>query len=235
MQNLIKSKIIISFGVFGLAFTFFLSLLSGSSFTMILMKSVLGGLILGGVGAALDFFLKRSLSSEDYSRLVRFGKGFESGVKDEYTLDVVDEAPEDSGKAYRELYRYNNEETDLPREERNETIFDNTPGSITTESDIRQAKYSGEEEKFSPDIQKMEEFKEEDFSNIPRVSSSEENISGKTASYSDDIPKVDKIKKEGFKKESGREGVTFKLKNRVITADPGLVAKAIKTVLHKEQ
>ncbi|MGA2140812.1 MAG: hypothetical protein ABSG94_00175, partial [Brevinematales bacterium] len=53
-----------------------------------------------------------------------------------------------------------------------------------------------------------------------------------------EINKEEKIRKEtniNSMSHAGQDGkVSFKLKNKVINADPEIVAKAIKTILHKE-
>jgi len=234
MQDLIKSKIIISFSFFGIAFTFLLSLLSGSSIAMVFIKSILGGLILGGVGAALDFFLKKSLSPEDYDRLIQFGGKMENSINSEHRLDVVDETPEDSIKSYQELYQHN-EEDNIPSGELGKVSSDIASDGVITEPPVESDSHPEEERNLSPDSAFHEQFKEQDFSSIPKVSFPDERVSSKEISYSEETSRNDTIKEGKFKKASKEEGVTFKLKNRVITADPGLVAKAIKTILHKEQ
>jgi|GEM_PF-2259492 len=224
MQNFLKSKIIIFFGLFGFFFTMILSIFSGTSLLLIFIKSMSGGIILGAIGFGLDIFFQRTLSEEDYKLLFTIEflsklkmPGFSNKIpssensKPEHKIDLTDDANQNTEAIYQDLYK-----KDIPDEQAESKIIDAEPTSSYNKIE-------------TPPIN--ETVAEADYNvNNKSSTSLHEDIS-----RLNEVHKEEKYKNEGHVKPIGPNGnVSFKLKNKVINADPSIVAKAIKTILQKE-
>ncbi len=247
MQNILKSKIILFFGLFGIAFSLLLSVFSGTSILLIAAKTIIGGFLMGGIGAGLDFFLKRTLSQVEYDSLFLFTEAGPKGKIPEqplnYKIDVTDETAVNPESAYQDLYKNaagedtNNtpeetippsqsqsepylQETDYPNNEMPHSIDD----TVNTQNEENFKTGYGRDSSIEPDSVNIEN------SEIDRSS----NLSEETSSLGE-AGREEDLKKQGRLGASSQDkAVSFRLKNKVINADPAIVAKAIRTILHKD-
>ena len=209
------------FGLFGFLFSMILSIFSGTSIFLVLTKSIAGGIILGALGLGLEYFFQRTLSEEDYNSLFKTAGGSSrqnsTGIdmaaapeeyKQEHKIDLTENADQNTDALYQDMYKNNT--SGIPA------------GSKSGDSDNEDAmpvNDSTEVPDSAPDYTPPTEM-HEDFSRLNEVN------------------KEEKIRKDTHINSMNQAGqdskVSFKLKNKVINADPEIVAKAIKTILHKE-
>ncbi len=196
-----------------------LCLISGTSFFSIVIKSIAGGIILGSIGFGIDYFFQRTLSQEDYNSLFKVSgsaikESNDTELKQDHKFDVTENAEQNTEAIYQDLYKNNIN---------NESADPESSKKANTESKISYNDYDiSPEDNSIPDAVSKFESKPAGAIN--------ENISKLNT-----VSKEEKIKNENHLNSMVHDNkVTFKLKNKVINADPGIVAKAIKTILHKE-
>jgi hypothetical protein len=226
MQIFLKSKIIMFFGLFGFLFSMVLCIFSGTSLLLILTKSIAGGIILGALGLGLEFFIQKTLSEEDYNSL--FFKsadvsprekmqgidaaGTEEGYKPDHKIDLTEDAEQNTDALYQDMYK------NTPAGVQAGSKSGDSDGDSYNEDAIPKNENTGVTDS-SPDYTPPSAIHED----LSRLS---------------EVNKEEKIKKDthiNAISHSGQDSkVSFKLKNKVINADPEIVAKAIKTILHRE-
>lgn len=249
MLELINNKIIVGFAVFGAVFSFILSLFSGNSILDLLFHTLISGILMGGLGFGLNLYFKKTLSEEDYQRLFKIDRkendlpGSVLTDSKKKNIDVTDESADNIAESYENLYKNDEEQRNIPEsydisKERNGVIH-----AIHTVPEVSEKvptpDVSGNQTSQGP-------FQEDDFNSIPRVfpvsnaddESGEQEDSNSTKNDLTRLGEVDhdeKIKKSAdIKLKFGGEGVKFKVGKKNITADPKLIAEAIKTVLHRD-
>lgn len=239
MLNILKSKIIIYFAIFGAAFSFLLAIFSGVSVFWIVIRIFAGGILMGSLGFGLDFFLRQSLSDEDYKAL--FNKAPQAdnpatvGPKN---IDVIDEADLSPEQEYQNLYAQDSDQKPADMQNLTGVPEENTYAQTTSpgadESDFTAGATA-------PSTGR--EFKEEDLSAAPRVSpkssfSDDEGLDNSSLaqnelakSESAGIP----FKGPQLSASTSDGSVKFNVGKKKITADPKVIAKAIKTVLQRDK
>ncbi len=98
LSDLIKSKLVIVFFIFGLVLSLLMGLISGNPLPAVLIRMLLSGLIMGGIGIGIFLLLGSILSPEDMESLFRSSKAEQqemSSSKDDQTgskFDVTDDS-----------------------------------------------------------------------------------------------------------------------------------------------
>ncbi len=264
MQDLLKRKLIIYFGIFGAGFALLLSVFSGSSFFLIFTRTLLGAILMGILGFGLDFFLKQTLPENDYNNLFSSNSTSLSGTnpsrQGSKNIDVIEDSDTLPGKSYDHIYTGSlesegneitapvNDKSELNRTE-NKTA-DNVVNEINTKnfttsensqqndvkSSLKTNKIEINSKKVSSD--KSETGPSEEFSPITY----EENIVKEDENYAikDDLGRLKEAKQEEKLKKSASTpamvgSVKFRSGNKNITADPKVIAQAIRTVLSRDE
>lgn len=229
MQELLKSKMIVYFALFGFGFSFLLGIITRGTIAALLFRSIISGLIMGAVGFGVEYFLKSALSEEDYYNLFQTSKSPNTGDPDTATMakkvvDMVDDSSVNNTEAYTEMYSQSNTEQDFN-------------GARSGSPSLKTSKAPAS----ASEPQPSSAFQEEDYTEAPRVKAFDESGQGDPNDIKDDINRLGDAKKEEQLKRqpataaTGTDGtISFKVKNKTINADPKIIAKAISTVLHKE-
>lgn len=227
MQDLLKSKMILYFAAFGFVFSFLLGLVSRGSVFALVIRSIISGLIMGIIGFGVEYFLKTTLSEEDYYNLFQSSKNNNPIESDplaagKKVVDMMDDSSVNGADAYTEMYSQRNTEQEM-NSTRDEVPVYKASKPLVQETPIPAS------------------FQEDDFTTAPRVKAFEEQDSSDPHDIKEDLNKLGEARKEEQMKRQpaassiGGEGtISFKVKNKTINADPQIIAKAIKTVLHKD-
>ena len=223
MLEMLKSKIILGLAGFGFALSLILGLVSRSDFLSLVVHCLLSALVLGLAGFGLDFFLRQTLSPEDYESLLSPGSGNqrEEGQANQprsyQNLDILEDSSENN---YSNIMNEESAEKPVKKEKPvPEPAFDDVPAD------------QGQEGKTSSS------FQEESFEEAPRIKPMENVEMQDELERLSEVGKEEKDRKQAMMKDhfQGHEGtVSFKVKNKKITAEPQIIAKAIQTILHKE-
>jgi hypothetical protein len=229
MQDILKNKIIIYFALFGAVFALILGALSGTFIGIVFLRAVAGGLLMGGIGFGFDFFLKKTLPEEDYNNLFNIStisKTIEKPLSQRTnSINIVDDENISNEKDYESFYKSNSNRND-----------DETPEHIKAKPIHNQVSELNEP------VEEKSISKSTSFENKPPITFEENVFDDKEIhSSKNEITKLkeviteEKIKKSPALKTASNAGsVKFKVKNRNVTADPELIAKAIKTVLNRD-
>ncbi len=221
MENLLKSKIIIYFALFGLAFSALLGIVSRNPPVLILIRGALSAFLMGALGWGLDVFLKRSLSEEDYANLLQVKRealSLESQILQAGVLEEQDSSPDIS---YESIYQKKDEK----------------------KADYETVKPKREEAPKVPVEKENGNFKEENFSLSPKISPVQNDFNDeKELDSKDELDRLEEAKKaeEARKKKISSETalkgtVRFRSGNKMITTESKIIAKAIKSILNKDQ
>ena len=210
MPEQLKNKLVIGFAIFGAGLALVLGLAFRVSLPAVLFRMLIGALLMGALAFGLDFFLKSSLSPEDYRSLMGEESSRES-VSPSSTLDIVEESPDES--AYAELYA----------------------SSPSVETATRQ---DSDSELLGVSSPANDAFQEQSFSDAPRVSPialDDADEMKPAQAVGEDLQKLNQAKKEETLKRTAATGqVKFNAGSKQVSADPEIIAKAIRTVLHRE-
>lgn len=243
MLELIKNKVIIGFAVFGAAVSLILGLISRTSPATLLFHAIISALLLGGAGLGLVFFLKQSLSEEDFQSLINLKLKESSGEdtlekKPVKNINILDENSDDETQSYESLYR-SESVPKTPSYKVKETNQDFTENALHSVPEVND-KIATSEMEMNDD----KAFKADDVETMPKVSPIPHEdgpaLQEQNAGIQDDLGRLGEVKKEeqmkksGINLKSGGEGVKFRVGNKNVTADPKVIADAIKTVLHRE-
>lgn len=208
IQDIIKNKLIIGFTAFGGGLALILGLIFRIGVAAVLIRTLLGALLMGALALGLDFFLKKSLSAEDYQSLMGSPSAAE-GTSSAPKVDLVDENPDEN--AYAELYQ--------------------TPSAPARAEEA-------ESEVLGVSSPKNDAFEEQSFADAPRVSPipTDETELKPIPAMNDDLQNLQQVKKEEKIKQSSSVAsqVKFNAGSKKVTADAEVVAKAIHTLLQKE-
>ncbi len=240
MQIFLKSKIIIFFGLFGFILSMILTLLSGAPILLVLVKSVTGGIILGLLGIGLDFFLKQTLSREDYESLITFNSAvpiIKSEAKPpDHKIDVMDDADQNTESVYQDLYKPDREETATASvKEPFPYNFNSTPEVDEIINEKEQAPQTIINEQLSEKNKTFEAGRADESSSYENKEINPKPLINEDLGRLNEINKEEQIKKESHLNSLAHENsISFRLKNKVINADPSIVAKAIKTILQRD-
>ncbi len=248
MQNMLKNKIIIYFSLFGALFALILGAFSGSFIGIVILRAITGGVLMGGIGFGFDFFLKKALSEEDYNKLLSINEASISIDKPvsqrTNTINVLDDENISNEKGYESLYKNNSNPTgnETSDQIKSKLIYNQVSELNEKHKDKNEsytsAKVSSQQEPFagksispgkSTENNSQINFEADVFSDKDTISSKDDLIRLK------DVITEEKIKKSSALKPGNIDGaIKFKVKNKNVTADPEIIAKAIKTVLHRD-
>lgn len=214
MEKILEKRFFIFLLAFGALFSFLLSLFSKSTPLTIIFKTLLTAIVFGVIGMGLDVFLIKTLGEEEYEKI------FHSVEKeDEKTsespgkpnLNIVDKATEEEKYEYEELIK--NREPSVKESTPEETAFENETPKIK------------ESPTFGTKEEAPQHFKETTFTGFKDIKKEIKEIKNFDEEFS----------LSGRKLSSDENEVTFKVKNRKISTSPEVVAKAIKTILKKDE
>ncbi|MGC8764903.1 MAG: hypothetical protein ACP5QT_03370 [Brevinematia bacterium] len=209
MVKFLKRKLFIAFFVFGGVFSIILGLFSKSNVVILLLKSLLTALLLGAFGLGLDIFLINTIGEDEYEKLFSLSSEKGSDVTGEKAgkIDIKEEVSEEEKNIYEDV--------------------------------IYQSKAQRKEEVEVPEEKKVDRY---DFSTYEEKDELKESMATETPSSTPDIleesQKLKEMERElkATKSKDYREGeVSFQVKNRKINTTPEVVAKAIKTILKRDE
>ncbi len=216
MLSYLKSKIVIAFAIFGAALALVLGLLSRVGVAWLSVRILAGALLMGCLGFGLDFFLRQSLSPEDYEELFRKKSPDESSPETAAPgLDVVDEPGLAPDQEYSALYKDTG----------------NPDHAETTRADVSDG--SGGQDEPTAAANPAPAFQPDDSASIPRVTRNVPPDIG--APDRSDEDKSGRPFAERTVSGTGDTSVKFKMGAKSVTADPKVIAKAIRTVLQREK
>jgi hypothetical protein len=243
MINYLKSKLTIGFAIFGAGFSLVLGAISRIPVVPLLIRVLVSGFVMGGVGILILVLTKRFLPEEEIKEV--FSKDEKSiGAAHKVNaskLDVVDDSeitPEDL----------------IEDVEDNEFLGLNAAGinkknAMYADDEIEEIDIEKKTQNMSkPPERARSDFKEISFEDAPRVyvGDSPAEREEETPVSQDDLIKseLDRLKEkakggttelENFS-QSHRTGgdSSFTIGNKKISADPKLIARAIKTVLKRD-
>lgn len=239
MMDLLKSKIVTGFLIFGAFFALLLSVISGASFFAIIIRILVGTFLMGAIGIGLDYFLRQSLSSEEYSKLFQKNSGVsaDNTGKSSKRIDILDQSENDQSSGYENFYK----EEIMPKNEDINSIDNLSPSEALKNNAVHIEDSFPDEMPSVPPSSASKEFKEETFEDAPRAIpvDYEENLIKEdvNAPIKQEISRLGEVKKEEeqLKKTRSTDGsVQFKAGNKNVSVDPKIIAKAIQTVLNRD-
>ncbi|NPU99826.1 MAG: hypothetical protein HPY53_00435 [Brevinematales bacterium] len=240
MKDVLLSKITLIAAVGGMFLALLLGIFAGVDFVSILIRMLIAGVLLGGAALGIQLLLPKFIGDDAMKTLFPNwggGGGEESAISDSSSSSRVD-ITDDSEMNADELYSGGGEPDDSP----------GYSGSMSGTSD--EDGNSGGDKSVPPTTNKQ--FRELDFeSDAPKVYPKDEDMghidhheeSGSSGSgdyVTDELNRMKERAKEGPPQETsnftGNDATSsvFKVKNTRITADPKIIAKAIKTVMNRD-
>lgn len=246
MLNILKSKIIIYFAIFGAAFSFLLAVFSGVSVFWLVIRIFAGGILMGSLGFGLDFFLRQSLSEDDYKTLFNKAPRAEGPAPENpKNIDITDDLNLSPENEYKNMYSQESGQkkdelqnlTGVPEE----NMYAQPTSPTADESDF----VSGPSIPQAPQgMSSGNEFKEEDLTAAPRVSEKtfepREGVDDGLSPAQNELARNESLGYQSGNKFSntpsvGDGTVKFNVGKKKITADPKVIAKAIRTVLQRDK
>lgn len=205
--TLIKSKLVIGFSLFGMVLSLLLGLLSGIALGVVLLRMLISGFIMGGIGVGVFLLLRSVLPEEDMNSLLALVKN-KSGEN-----NSVSESTNVSGS--------NLDVTDDAELEPSD-LFDKPVESPKRQESANEFVKPSEENEDK--IVDEDNFKEVDFSeSAPKIQPIENDFSNSVPNSAPNQPAY-----------SGGKSAKIQVNDRSLEVDPETMAKAIRTVLHKE-
>lgn len=242
MQQFLTSRFTLLMAAFGAGLALLLNLISGAGIAALLIRTLVSALILAVVAFLIQWLIDRFIPREHLDILFKGSSDSLPGQTENETgsrLDVTD----DSALSPEELYSAG-ADNDSDDEPVTRSSFSTPRASdselLDTPPDFNRSAASPQDSDSSSDS-----FQETDFSQSPRVqpareemsetgfSSSETDASAPaSSSFSDGDVKLPPMQPQA--ESTGQRDVSFKVDNKKISADPKLIAKAIKTVLSRD-
>lgn len=253
MLNILKSKIIIGFAVFGALFSFLLAIFAGVSLFWLIVRIFAGGILMGSIGFGLDFFLRQSLSDDDYKSLFRKAAADNDPLGSMNKVDITADAGLAPEEEYKAMFQNNGSETGTENADAGLTAEPGTVSAPSTDETFQKTGPAGEyPDSYNPpsDFSAAggnagsqsggisKKFQEDDLDSMPRVNA---NKAAPTGDLDNDIKNVEALGrdmkvKQAFAANPNLDGsVKFNMGNKKVTADPKVIAKAIRTVLQRDK
>jgi hypothetical protein len=240
MKDVLLSKITLVAAVGGMVMALLLGIFSGVDFVSILVRMLIAGVLLGGAALGIQLLLPKFIGDDAMKTLFPNwggGGGDEPAINDSQGSPRVD-ITDDSEMNADELYAGGGDPDDNP----------GYGGGMGDTSDDEG--HSGGDMSAPPTTNKQ--FRELDFeSDAPKVYPKDEDMghvdhheeSGSSGSgnyVTDELNRMKERAKEGPPQETSNftgndaSSSVFKVKNTRITADPKIIAKAIRTVMNRD-
>jgi hypothetical protein len=240
MLNILKSKIIIGLAAFGALFSFLLAIFAGVTVFWLIVRIFAGAILMGSLGFGLDFFLRQALSEEDYKALLQKPAANNEPLGSAKKFDVTDEAALSPEEEYKNMYQ--NEALDKSAGAETKPVFDNggyvsPPSSVDSAPaqeypDSYKMPPQSAQQSGAKTVSQANSFQEEDLSAAPRVT---------TMGGNDPVQNIGNLDREikakqAFAANPNIDGsVKFNIGKKKVTADPKVIAKAIRTVLQRDK
>jgi hypothetical protein len=234
MLNILKSKIIIGFAAFGALFSFLLAIFAGVTVFWLIVRIFAGAILMGSLGFGLDFFLRQSLSEDDYKALFRKPAAGSETLTGGKNLDITDEAGLSPEEEYKNMYQ--DETAGKSAGSDGPPVFDNG-GYVSPPSATDSAPAPEYPDTYTPPPQPGQKaFQEDDLDSVPRISATD-GLDTTQGGLKDPETMAREIKvKQAFAANPNVDGsVKFNVGKKKITADPKIIAKAIRTVLQRDK
>lgn len=218
ISDFLKSKLIIGFAAFGAVFSLVLGLISRAHPLTLLSRALIAAFIMGVMGAFIHFFLKKNLSEEDYNSI--------------FNPDAVTSEPPPAPSAGSRIDVTDNSELapeDIYSSSGSQPVADTAPV-------LKRESVSGD----------AGGFQDMSFGSAPPHNPSDENLN--PVQYQDESQLAEKAAAAENRREdmnairnaaaqshtSGKGDVKVKIGNKVINTDASIIAKSIKTILHRD-
>lgn len=234
MLDLIKSKLVLYSAAFGAVFSLILGLVSGVHVTTLLVRVLISGIAMGALALGLQVLIKKFIPAEDIDALLGRNKSGDTAGYDDKSvpgrkIDITD----DDDMTADEIYQADR--------------FGKVP------SDDAEPNYGRAEEEAPISEPGESTFRETDFNEMPRVQASGIETFGdemdkeiKAEAPTDEKEEMIRGELDRLKEQSRGEPASspaesrpkgdgsFKVGNTKVNADPKIIAKAIRTVLHRD-
>jgi len=204
MEELLKSKIIISLTGFGFVLSLILGIISRLNIQSMLIRIIISTLMMMSFSLLVHFFLKKNLNYNDFEIFIFGNKNENKTVNSSSKIDIVDDSKIDAEEV---LLKNNIEEN----KDNDEPIVENT----------NIPEYNNEYNTNSENTSENDNTSE---NNIQNFKFSSESFLNKVNESANKKPEV----------KSRGDDIEIKVKNRTLKVDTKTVAKAIKTVLNRE-
>lgn len=230
MQEIIKSKLILYFAIFGAAFSLILGLATGVYILTLLLRVLISAVAMAAVAVGVVFLMKKFIPEKDLNELLgkkTGGEEYEDQPQSpERRVDITD----DDTMTAEDMYRASD-------------------GYTPPVSDNPDYRYDAETPPEEGSDDEPDEFKETNFSDSPKVKVFDMGGEGVEQDIVAEAPtdekeemirnELDRLKERAKTNEpapdikSTSDG-SFKVGKTKVTADPKIIAKAIRTVLHRD-
>ncbi len=241
MKNILMSKITLIAAVGGAVLALLLGLFSGVDFISIIIRMLIAGLVLGGAALGLQIVFPKLIGEEAMKVLFPNWDGGENSdpladdSQSKPRVDITDDSEMSADDLYSggepmESSSHDSRSTDFTDDSGypDDHVSSNTPPSQNQQ--FRELDFESSAPKVYP--------KEEDMGHIAHQE--EDGGSGNGDYVADEFNRLKERAKESPAqdssefKESNSSDAVFKVKNTRITADPKIIAKAIKTVMNRD-
>lgn len=253
MLDFLKNKLTIYFAIFGAGLSFVIGIISGIGVIWIIVRVLVSAVVMGLIAVGIQFLVKKYMPEDEVKKLFVKTEETESNEaelptrhNDKPTIDITD----DSQMTPEEILQ------NTVLEDVDSVKTEAGLSSITTDTEVSQdipLENASEQAKEQTNEQHPA-FEETSFDDSPRVYVHEDNQNIDSSYNDNSIDKntddvvaneLNKLKERTkqqnknnsvVKAASGNSGeASFNIGNKRIHADPELIAKAIKTIVHRDR